>query len=111
MQDATLVEYSREACPDESGGDPCTDATWITLIEAESGEQRVLEATRSPGQGDGSLGNWSWSPDGQAILLERPSQGGWVAVVGVVDIETDTATGPTWEFDAPFLSWQRVAAD
>jgi Tol biopolymer transport system component len=109
LQHATLVEPSEESCPHKDRGrtDPCFDATWITLIDVEDGEQRELDSTRAPGHGDGSIwGSWSWSPDGQSIVLQRESH----PHPEMVDVASDTSTELPWESDsAP--SWQRVAAD
>jgi Tol biopolymer transport system component len=92
--------------------DGCTWATWISVIDAETGAERDLETTRfnpgvaEPESGCPGIGGWSWSPDGRAILIhEEPG-----ARPFIVEVETDTATDLPWESDsAP--SWQRVAAD
>jgi len=109
VQHERLVEYSPEACPGETGGDPCADAMWINLIDVESGEERVLDATYSPGMGDGAIWDWSWSPDGQSILLNRvfypePSES------ELVDVETDATMELPWDLGGS-ASWQRIAAD
>jgi hypothetical protein len=111
VQVGAVVEYSPESCPGETGGDPCPETTWVTLINVETGEDRVLDATNSPGMGDGSIGAWWWSPDGRAIVLMRGYDSyGLRARPELVDIASDTATVlPSQITD--FSSWQRVAAD
>jgi len=107
VQNVALLEPgSRDGCPDLIDPDPCAEAMWITLIDVETGAERALDATHSPGTGDGSIWWWSWSPDGQAILLRREAH----PRPAVVDIETDVSTELPWEVET-FLNWQRVATD
>jgi hypothetical protein len=107
VQAARLVEPSlRDTCSSFSGLDHCGEAMWVTLIDVESGEERVLDTTHSPYEGDGALLAWSWSPDGQAILVQREFQ----PRLEVVDVPTDTATELPWDSHW-FFSWQRVAAE
>lgn len=108
---------------------PAGDGAVIVIVDVASGDERVLEATAvqtktegtahaRPGETAGQplcgyyqgptgrawdYEGWSWSPDGQSIvMLERPA-----TRPIVVDIETGKATELLWEADsAP--SWQRV---
>jgi hypothetical protein len=91
---------SREFCPAREIQCP----EWIVLMDVETGAQRDLDATYSDTP-DGIF-HWSWSPDGQAILLQRDFEGR----PEVVDIASDTSTELPWESDS-VPSWQRVAVD
>ncbi|HEU4919237.1 MAG TPA: hypothetical protein VFT20_05810 [Candidatus Limnocylindrales bacterium] len=121
--DGSKIAYQR-GCPD-----PGRQGAVIVILDVASGAERVLEATTvetkyegnvsptPPGESGGCYGGWfqgpagrawdyegwSWSPDGQSIvMLERAA-----TRPIVVDIETGKATELPWEADsAP--SWQRI---
>jgi Tol biopolymer transport system component len=110
------------------GSHPGGDGSVIVLVDVASGSERILEstsvltkregaplghraATGEPlcGYYDGPTGRawdyegWSWSPDGQSIvMLERSGSNPMV-----VDVESGQATELPWEADSP-PSWQRI---
>jgi len=111
---------------------PAGDGTVIVIVDVASGAERVLRATSVQTKTEGSVPfpppetagqplcgwyqgpsgrawdyeGWSWSPDGQSVvMLER-----YGTRPTVVDVETGYATDLPWEADsAP--SWQRVPKD
>ena len=96
-------------------GDP-EEEVRIAVIDVASGTERVLESSVSRvkrGAAVETITNntehtwyyegWSWSPDGQSLLLLKDHRTRPV----IVDVATDTATELPWEADSN-PSWQRI---
>jgi dipeptidyl aminopeptidase/acylaminoacyl peptidase len=76
---------------------------WITIVDAATGAERTLDATRVMAVG---IAGWSWSPDGRSILVlgearTRPL---------IIDIATGRATELPWVAD-DLPSWQPLPTD
>jgi dipeptidyl aminopeptidase/acylaminoacyl peptidase len=121
--DGSEIAYQR-GCPD-----PGRQGAVIVIRDLASGAERVLEATAvetkyegnvsptPPGESGGCYGGWfegpsgrawdyegwSWSPDGQSIvMLERSGTRPFV-----INTESGESTELAWAADSP-ASWQRI---